>query len=466
VLGLDATGKIELYSILWGILLLFTLARITRARYGSVGLPFAFIYSYTVAHAGALVYLADWYEPSTNAYLQSWGFNRETVAAGLEVSCLAMIAASIGNVVAERWIPARLRARGGQEVTPRTLQRGSLILLSIGLIVLLIGGALGRTGIALHGLQAALASLQNLFVVGACGLVLHRYVTVGARRAMVLAGVFALLTPAVLLVTTAILAESIGTAMVIMSFYLTLRTRRVNSFSRNLAIVLASGVLGFFFAVFYLQSRGSIRNVVWGGSSIQSAVEVTLSSASRFDVDSAFTPESFALLDSRLDQNILIGLAVEYLETHPDDYDNGATVGLALLGWVPRFLWPNKPVAGGSEFVTKFTGIDFSRGTTVGAGPIFELYVNYGYLGVTFGFLLLGGLLRLIDVAAYRALRGGDLARFAQYMCAGIVFVSSLISLLFLVTGVAAALLIGWGLRFLWKRQHSMPAVAYAVQRF
>ncbi len=46
---------------------------------------------------------------------------------------------------------------------------------------------------------------------------------------------------------------------------------------------------------------------------------------------------------------------------------------------IPRALWPNKPVVGGSgDLVSTYTGIRFADGTSVGIGQVLESFVNFG----------------------------------------------------------------------------------------
>ena len=74
------------------------------------------------------------------------------------------------------------------------------------------------------------------------------------------------------------------------------------------------------------------------------------------------------------------------------DFAYGGTV--PLWGFVPRALWPDKPaVGGGGSLVSEYTGIPFGEGTSVGAGQVLELYVNFGIPGVLAGFTGLGFLL-------------------------------------------------------------------------
>ena len=69
-----------------------------------------------------------------------------------------------------------------------------------------------------------------------------------------------------------------------------------------------------------------------------------------------------------------------------------------LIAIVPRALWPDKPLSfGGSEFVSRFTGMRFGTETSIGLHPLFEFYVNFGPLGAVVGLLLLGIVAGMLD---------------------------------------------------------------------
>jgi hypothetical protein len=454
MIDLDATPKITLYALLWGGLLILVLARNGTSRHGSTGLPFALPANYTLAHAGALLHLVDGYDHTQDAYLRDMSFTSQTVADGLEASWLGMFGAAIGFFLAES-MTGTAATRRPVKLSLETLRHASLALLAIGAAVMLVQTALDRMAIAVAGLQAVMSNGRNLIVVGACGLVMHAYAMGNARRAMIMAGIFALLVPAVALVATAILAESVGLALAIMAFYMTLQRPGRHPIARDLTILAGVAVFCFFFAAAYMQSREALRSVVWSGGSIGAAVATASDAARSFDVGSSTEHNTLAMLDSRLNQNIFIGLAIEKLRRLPDTYEDGETILLALFGWLPRFLWPDKPERGGSSFLVKHTGKATAEGTTFGAGLIFEFYVNFAYPGVFIGFIVIGVVLRAFDIAAVNSLRAGRIDRFAQYYLAGLPLLQPLADLFFTVGALGAALVLGRTLRFAWKKVRS-----------
>src|SRR5205814_5731640 len=112
-------------------------------------------------------------------------------------------------------------------------------------------------------------------------------------------------------------------------------------------------------------------------------------------------------LDDRLNLNAYTGSAMQRLASGWVEYAYGATIPISAL--IPRAIWPSKPaVGGGGTVVSDFTGILFSRYTSVGAGQVFEFYVNFGLPGVLAGFLLFGFVLMRLDRGIINALAVGD----------------------------------------------------------
>lgn len=79
-------------------------------------------------------------------------------------------------------------------------------------------------------------------------------------------------------------------------------------------------------------------------------------------------------------------------------FDNGKKLGLVFLSAViPRFLWPDKPQAGGAENMKYYAGF-ILRGYTMNVGPLGEAYGSFGNTGAIIYMLTLGFFVRL----AYR----------------------------------------------------------------
>jgi hypothetical protein len=179
------------------------------------------------------------------------------------------------------------------------------------------------------------------------------------------------------------------------------------------ALVLAVLFLSLF--VSYMRDRGLIRDAVWGGQSLNQRIGRVVSMVTALEWFNPFNDDHLRRIDSRLNQNYLVGRAVEYLAAQ-DRFANGETISDAFIALVPRAIWPDKPVrAGSGDLVSRFTGIRFAEGTSVGIGQVMESYVNFGRAGVLIWFLLIGVVLTLADTMAGIKLRSGNLLAFAKW---------------------------------------------------
>lgn len=225
------------------------------------------------------------------------------------------------------------------------------------------------------------------------------------------------LLPFVTIAVQGFIAYGLAAAVVIFAF--------VGSFYRptwkTLVVSLAGAYLGMSLYVTYMRDRSDIREVVWGGESASARLnrlEDTFLDLELFDIHNV---DHLQRIDLRLNQNYLVGMGVINLQLHPDQFANGETIWEALVAPIPRMLWPNKPsVAGSGDLMTRFTGIPFAEGTSVGIGQVMELYVNFATPGVFVGFVLLGALLSYIDAQAARYRDLGEWHHFTLWFLPGL----------------------------------------------
>lgn len=84
------------------------------------------------------------------------------------------------------------------------------------------------------------------------------------------------------------------------------------------------------------------------------------------------------------------------------DFQYGQTYLATLALPVPRGLWPGKPLPSTGVFTTAFWPDSwFEAGTSLPPGFIGELYMNFHIVGVFFGMLALGALIRRIERAGF-----------------------------------------------------------------
>jgi hypothetical protein len=212
--------------------------------------------------------------------------------------------------------------------------------------------------------------------------------------------------------------------------------------------------LGFSAYVTYMRDRSEIRRVVWGGESVTERVSSVLATVRAPELFDPTNVQHLQRIDLRLNQNYLVGASVELLAAGAREYAYGETVWQALTSFVPRALWPGKPVYAGSPgVVAHYTGMTFAAGTSVGVGQVMEFYINFGTLGVLAGFIVLGTLIGLVDAWAAQRLWAGDWMHFAMWFLAGIGFIQAGGSLVEVVSTVSAGMLAA-----LLVNRHVIPA--------
>lgn len=178
--------------------------------------------------------------------------------------------------------------------------------------------------------------------------------------------------------------------------------------------------LGLSVWVTYAATRTELREQIKVGVALSARLNVLYDGmVNRWTwIDLNDPPQLLAL--ERLNQNILIGDSVRYLESGQGLPGYGETFEDAVIALVPRILWPDKPAFGGSgDLVARYTGVVFAEGTSVGIGQVMELYVNFGRPAVFAGFVLLGLLVTQLDRQATRGLTTGSGQRFLLTFCLG-----------------------------------------------
>lgn len=226
--------------------------------------------------------------------------------------------------------------------------------------------------------------------------------------------------------------------------------------------------LGFSLFVNYMRDRDELRASVWSGAGYGERMDVMFETLSRFEFLDLTNPRHLGLIDLRLNQNIIVGQAVQNLEAGNVDFARGKSILESVLAIVPRVIWPDKPVrAGGRHFVREYTGVEYAEGTSVGVGIVLELYLNFGRTGVVIGFLIIGAGLRMMDMSAAFHLHRHDWPRFMAWFLPAISLINVGGNLVEVTAAMAAsavlALYFNWFLkpqRFLLPKADGAPAPA------
>jgi membrane protein implicated in regulation of membrane protease activity len=203
----------------------------------------------------------------------------------------------------------------------------------------------------------------------------------------------------------------------------------------------------------YFVHRDQIRAEVWGGASIERRLDVVGQTIAQFEPFDPGNLTHLQALDARLNQNYFVGLAATRIKNRDVDYLGGRSLWEGLLAIVPRAIWPNKPVYGGSpEIVAEMTGLQLNKNTSFGVGNVMEFQINFGLPGVVAGFLGLGLLIGFLDLKAAAAERRGDLGEVFLFFLPAVALIQPNGSMVELAGGSAAALVGAVAWRWAWSQ--------------
>ena len=213
-------------------------------------------------------------------------------------------------------------------------------------------------------------------------------------------------------------------------------------------------VLGLTIFVNYFAHRDAIRAAVWGGATMKERIDAIGDTVTQFELFDPTNEKHLIALDERLNQNFFVGRAAQRIEEGQVNYLYGRSVWEGLLSLVPRALWPDKPVFGGSpKIVSEMTGLQLSSTTSWGVGNVMEFHVNFGVLGLIGGFVLLGWSLGTLDHKAAAAEIRGDLGRTILFFLPGAALIQPGNSMVELTGGAAAALIAAYGWKWAWAQR-------------
>ena len=102
----------------------------------------------------------------------------------------------------------------------------------------------------------------------------------------------------------------------------------------------------------------------------------------------------------------LLGIVTVIVRDTPEivPFQGGWTIGNAFLAFIPRIVWPGKPLITFGKWVTEnysAPGTDVVSDT--GASWVGELFFNFGFTGVILGMAILGVYFRALHESLFRA---------------------------------------------------------------
>ena len=414
---------VAVWALSAGVILLIR----TASRLPGAGLVQAYLLNLALLYwLAAALYVLPWY---TN-------HDPGVVLAGLQQSTYAVIGFGVGSVVLAPWFSPAARAaiRSARRSAEPELARKYMV---VGLV----------TFFALTPLVSRIPTISAIAVQGwdllVVGLGLSCWQAWQARKSRAMLGWLSvtLCLPLVTIVTQGFMGYGTAAATAILTFIGNFYRPRW----RGLIAGLILGYLGLSMYVTYMRDREAIREVVWNGQPLSARLDRVRLTLSTFEWFDWHNQDHLVRLDDRLNQNLLLGAAVQYMDAGLAHFAYGQTLWEGFIALIPRAIWPTKPVVAGSgTLVTQYTGIPFAPGTAVGIGHVMEAYISFGTVSVVVGFVLLGILVGLIDFAAGRRLWTGNMRGFLMWFLPGLSFLQVGGSMVELTSSAAAAVLAAW----------------------
>lgn len=429
------------WLVLWGVISAATVAVQWSRRSPSVGLPLAYLLSLSMIHLlGGVIYALPWYEPQ-GAYLLQAGATATQVATGFVTSAYGVLGFGLGSIFLAPWMVRVVKPGWLREIPQRPALRLPTRLLQIGLFFFLVVTPLSRV---IPGLQAISAAGLYLFVVALCLTCWQAWQQRDGKGFMLWLAVACSL-PLVTIVTIGFISYGAAATLVVLIFVSSFYRPRWQAITAACLVV----VLGLSIYVTYMRDRGEIRRIVWGGESFSSRYEIMLATFRNFEAIDLRNQDHLELIDTRINQNGIVGQAVEYIGNQRATFAQGKTMVAAMVAPIPRLLWPDKPVfAGSGNLVSDYTGQKFAEGTSVGVGQVLEFYLNFGYPGTILGFLMLGAILRVVDMVAGYKLVCGNYWGFITWFLPGLAMIQPGGSLAEVVGSVASSVVLILVIRF------------------
>lgn len=430
------------FAILVCFLSALALLLLLRRGKLSLGLPLALLLLLLLEHV-----------PGAWAASQSQLMRGDAVAVevGIQLTALATVA-FVGGVW---WALATIRQRGPARRPDRSVPRKFLIFCLLG------GWTLTFVVSKVINIPSVNAVVHKGGAVWILAIMLG-LTTAAAKKSVprIVIWLLALLVyPSVALVVGGFMSYGAMSLIIALSI-LTIYTKRVFPV---LIGMLFAGVLGISLFVNYFEIRDELREAAWGGASLQESAGVASKISSDFELLDPDNPAHLDALRQRLNQNLFVGLAAERLSRGEAEYLYGRSLYEALISLVPRAVWPNKPVFGGSgRIVPEMTGLRLSKNAAWGVGSVMEFYINFAWPGVVAGFALLGFAVGRLDQFAARSLAARNYIGSLRYFLPGIALIQPLGSMVELASGAAAAYFaaIAWGV--LWRHAFAPGAVTPA----
>jgi hypothetical protein len=372
--------------------------------------------------------------PGLLAYLDpDLMWDGEETKIGFQITLIGMTAFIVG-AIAGRILPRRnANVKAFQTISADIESKLGWRLLAIGIVSYFF---LLPVSALVPSLTAIASVLGSLLVLG-FWVLLDASNKSNRLRTLLIVAMLPLL-PLATLATGGFIGFGTVWALSVLSFLFVIARRKIWFYLAAPVVVF----LGLSLFVTYFHERDDIREVVWDqNTGVVQRLDSVFRLITDFQLLDLSNESHLFALDQRLNQNYLVGVGVIRHRQGETELMYGDTV--PYWAFIPRAVWPDKPsVGGGGEGVTKFTGITFAEGTSVGIGQVLEFYMNFGIAGVLSGFFVLGIILMRLDQRMMGAIAMCNGPKLVQAGLPGLVLLQPLGNLLEVLVSVVSAIIV------------------------
>ena len=154
-------------------------------------------------------------------------------------------------------------------------------------------------------------------------------------------------------------------------------------------------IMGVFLLFIVQNVKTAYRDITWRQTEVDNKTslfgDILVDKLANFD--KALDVDGFFPVYMRMNQGFNITLVMKRIPAQ-QDFDNGSRLlTTAFSALVPRFLWQDKPEAGGKESMKYFTGLQI-EGWSTNVSPLGEAYGSFGPIGGIFYMFMLGLFIR------------------------------------------------------------------------
>ncbi len=407
----------------WPIVIFICLVVFKKTSMPNSGLVFAYITSLMINHFfGGLIYTFPWANFP----------DPESVARGFEMSTYAVIFFGIGAVS----LPLTLKTFQVSFKPTKMLKPNNNLPFVYGVTGILFFYVLRPVLSRIPSFATFVGAGWSLLVISICLFTWRAWLN--GRKKVLRWLALALILPVITVVGSGFLGFGAAAVAVCFIFFGTFYRPKWKVWTASVIVLYLS--LSLF--VTYMRERGDLRQAIWyEKQTLFQKMEKFSKIFTDFEFLDIHNEQHLERIDSRLNQNFLVGKSMDYIAQGAVDLAHGQTISDALLAVIPRIIWPDKPFYGGSgTIVSDYTGIEFAQGTSIGVGQVMEFYINFGKAGVCVGFAIYGILVAMFDLMSGLRLKEGDWPGFSFWFLSGMGFIQAGGSLIEVAGTVASSL--------------------------